>query len=81
VSPVALVHPVVVVSPVLDMLAVFRVVAVSPVLAMRWFSFVHEGFGVQFQAEGLWLEDPFIHHGEVLAHPKREISLNKDVAL
>jgi hypothetical protein len=44
VSPVALVPPVVVVSPVVAVLVVLRVVAVSPVLAMRWFSFVHEGF-------------------------------------
>jgi hypothetical protein len=42
VSPVALVPPVVV-SLVVDMLAVLRVVAVSPVLAMRRFSFVPEG--------------------------------------
>jgi hypothetical protein len=39
-----MVHPVVVVvSPGVDMLAVSWVVSVSPVLAMRWFSFVHEG--------------------------------------
>jgi hypothetical protein len=37
VSPVALVHPVVVVSRVV---AGWRVATVSPVLAMRWFSFV-----------------------------------------
>jgi hypothetical protein len=44
VSPVAMVHPVVAVSPGVDMLAGLWVVSVSPVLAMRWFSFVHEGF-------------------------------------
>jgi hypothetical protein len=38
-----MVHPVAVVSPGEDVLAVLRVVSVSPVLAMRWFSFVHEG--------------------------------------
>jgi hypothetical protein len=37
-----MVHPVVV-SPGVAVLAVLRVVAVSSVLAMRWFSFVHEG--------------------------------------
>jgi hypothetical protein len=40
VLPVALVPPVVGVSPGVDVLAVLRVAAVSPVLAMRWFSFV-----------------------------------------
>jgi hypothetical protein len=39
VSPVALVYPVVV-SLVVAVLAVLRVVAASPVLALRWFSFV-----------------------------------------
>jgi hypothetical protein len=38
-----MVHPVVVVSPVVVALAVLRVAAVAPVPAMRWFSFVHEG--------------------------------------
>jgi hypothetical protein len=33
----------VVVSPVVAVLAVLQVVAVSPVVAMPWFSFVHEG--------------------------------------
>jgi hypothetical protein len=41
---VALVHPVVVVSRVVAVLAVSRVATVSPVLVMRWFSFVHQGF-------------------------------------
>jgi hypothetical protein len=36
-----MVHPVVVVSPGVVALAVFRVAAVAPVPAMRWFSFVH----------------------------------------
>jgi hypothetical protein len=36
--------------------------------------------GIQFQTERLWLEDPFIHHRDVLAHPKGETSLEKDVA-
>jgi hypothetical protein len=44
VSPVVMVPPVVVVSPGVDMLAGLWVASVSPVLAMRWFSFVHEGF-------------------------------------
>jgi hypothetical protein len=35
-----MVHPVVVVSPGVAVLAALRVVAVSSVLAMRWFSFV-----------------------------------------
>jgi hypothetical protein len=35
-----MVHPVVVVFPGVDMLAGLRMVSVSPVLAMRWFSFV-----------------------------------------
>ena len=52
VSPVALVPPVVVASPVVAVLAVLRVVAVSPVLAMRWFSFVHEGFSSQWNQTG-----------------------------
>jgi hypothetical protein len=39
VSPVALVHPGVVVSPVVAALAVLRV---APVLVMRWFSSVHK---------------------------------------
>jgi hypothetical protein len=43
VSPVALVHPVALVSLVVAALAVLRAAGVSPVLAMRWFSFVHEG--------------------------------------
>jgi hypothetical protein len=43
VSAVALFHPVVVVSPGVDVSAVLRVAAVVPVLAMRWLSFVHEG--------------------------------------
>jgi hypothetical protein len=34
-----MVHPVVAVSPGVDMLAGSWVVSVSPVLAMRWFSF------------------------------------------
>jgi hypothetical protein len=42
VSPVAMVHPVVVVSPGVDMLAGSWVALVSPVLAMRWSSFVHK---------------------------------------
>jgi hypothetical protein len=40
VLPVALVHPVAGVSPGVDMLAASWVASVSPVLAMRWFSFV-----------------------------------------
>jgi hypothetical protein len=47
VSPVALVPAVAVVSVVLAALAILGVAAVSPVLAMRWFSFVHEGGLVQ----------------------------------
>ena len=47
VSPVALVHPVVVVSRVVAGLAVWRVATVSPVLVMRSFSSVHEGNLVQ----------------------------------
>jgi hypothetical protein len=38
VSPVAMVHPVLAVSPGVDMLAGLWVVSVWPVLAMRWFS-------------------------------------------
>jgi hypothetical protein len=41
VSAVAMVHPVVEVFPGVDMLAGLWVASVSPVLAMRWFSFVH----------------------------------------
>jgi hypothetical protein len=50
VSPV---HPVVVVSPVVVVLAVLRVVAVSPVLTMRWFSFVYEGVYPAMEPNGL----------------------------
>jgi len=50
VSPVALAHPVVV-SPVVDVLAALRA-AVSPVLAMRWFSFVHEALFPQWNHTG-----------------------------
>jgi hypothetical protein len=53
VSSVALVPPVVVVSLVVAVLAVLRVVAVSRVLAMRWFSFVHEGFSPAMEPNGL----------------------------
>ena len=49
----ALVHPVVVVSLGVDMLAVLWVLAVSPVLAMRWFSFVHEGLSPAMEPNGL----------------------------
>ena len=51
VSPVALVPPVVAVSPVVAVLAVWR--AVSPVLARRWFSFVHEGLSPAVETNGL----------------------------
>ena len=50
-SPVAMVPPVVVVSPVVAVLAVWR--AVSPVLARRWFSFVHEGLSPAVETNGL----------------------------
>ena len=52
-SSVAMVHPVAVVSLVVAVLAVLRVVAVSPVLAMPWFSFVHEGFSPAKEPNGL----------------------------
>jgi hypothetical protein len=48
------VPPVVVVSLVVAVLAVLRVVAVSPVLVMRWFSFVHEGFSPAMEPNGLF---------------------------
>ena len=35
---------------------------------------------VQFEAKGLGLEDPFIHHGEVFAHSKVDVSLLKDIS-
>jgi hypothetical protein len=41
---VALVHPVVVVSRVVAVLAGWRVATASPVLVMCWSSFVQEGF-------------------------------------
>jgi hypothetical protein len=44
VSPVVLVDPVAVLSLGVAALAVLRAAGVSPVLAMRWFSFVHEEF-------------------------------------
>jgi hypothetical protein len=53
VSPVVMVPPVVVVSPGVDMLAGLWVASVSPVLAMRWFSFVHEGFSPAMEPNGL----------------------------
>ena len=37
--------------------------------------------GMQFEAKGLGLEDPFIHHGEVFAHSKLNVSLLKDIPL
>ena len=37
--------------------------------------------GIQFQAERLRLEDPFVHHSKVLAHSQRKISLEQDVVL
>lgn len=49
----ALVHPVVVVSQVVVALAGLRVAAVSRVLAMRWFSFVHEGVSPALEPNGL----------------------------
>jgi hypothetical protein len=52
VSPVAMVPPVVAVSPGVDMLAGLWVVSVSAVLAMRRFSFVHEGFGPAIEPNG-----------------------------
>ena len=52
-SPVALVHPVAVVSLVVAALAVLRAAGVSPVLAMRWFSFVHEGCSPAMEPNGL----------------------------
>ena len=52
-SPVAMVPPVVVVSPGVDMLAGLWVASVSPVLAKRWFSFVHEGFSPAMEQNGL----------------------------
>ena len=51
-SPLAMVHPVVVVSPGVVALAVLRVAAVAPVPAMRWFSFVHEGLFQQWNQTG-----------------------------
>jgi hypothetical protein len=42
-SPVAMVHPVVAVSPGAAVLARLRVATVVSVLVMRWFSSVHEG--------------------------------------
>jgi hypothetical protein len=46
-----MVHPVVAVSPAVAVLAVWR--AVSPVLARRWFSFVHEGLSPAMEQNGL----------------------------
>ena len=35
--------------------------------------------GMQFEAKGLGLEDPFIHHGQVFAHSKVNAGLLKDI--
>jgi hypothetical protein len=83
VSPVASVHPVVAVSPGVAVLAVSRAVAVSPVLAMRWLSFVHEGFsssnGIKWVADsehpgsGMSKRKPF--QGVDLKSGRRMVSL------